>query len=130
MKYQDKKVAGVWIDHNEARIVTTSDHQPNGVFEVVGKVKSEHHTHKGSSENTFNNKQTQELNRFFKDLAVSIKSYDALYIIGPGQAQEQLKNFFKTDSNFKNKEVEIGTADTHQTHNQMIAQIRNHFQKE
>jgi stalled ribosome rescue protein Dom34 len=126
MKYQNKKVAGVWIDHEHAYIVRTNDYKPNGTFEIHEKIKSEHHSERGGSEHTFHHKESQELKKFFQNTASHLQETDALYLFGPGKAQEQFKNYLMEDKHFHHKEITLGGAQ-HQTPNQLIAQVRNHF---
>ncbi len=126
MKYQNKKVAGIWLDHEHAYIIRTSDFLAEGTYDVHEKIKSEHHAERGGSEHTFHHKESQELKKFFVQIAAQVQHADALYIFGPGKAQEQLKNFLTDDKHFQGKEISTGTAQ-HQTHNQLLAQVRAHF---
>ncbi|MBU6203748.1 MAG: hypothetical protein ACK5AS_01060 [Bacteroidota bacterium] len=126
MKYQNKKVAGVWIDHDHAYIIRSSDYKSNGLFEIQEKIKADHHPEHSGSEHTFHQKQAQEQHKFFSALTSHLNQADALYIFGPGKAQEQLRNYLIEDKQYKNKEIVTGTAQ-HQTPNQLIAQVREHF---
>ena len=126
MKYNTKKVAGVWIDHKHAYIISTSDRKNEGTYEVIKKIEAEHHTDKSSSESVHHNKENQELKGFYQQVSTQLEGDDALFIVGPGKAQEELKNFLQQKQNFKNKEIELGTAD-HLSMNEMIAKIRTHF---
>ena len=38
--YNEKKVAGLWIDHEIAQIITAKDDSNEETFEVVKKIKS------------------------------------------------------------------------------------------
>ena len=43
MKHEhSKKLSGVWLDHQEALIVTTEDHKDHGEYAIREKVKSGH----------------------------------------------------------------------------------------
>ena len=62
------------------------------------------------------------------NVASKVKTADAIFIIGPGTAQEELRNFLNKDQHFTKKEIEIGSADS-LTMNEMIAKVRSHFNK-
>jgi stalled ribosome rescue protein Dom34 len=126
MKYQHKKVAGIWLDHHHAYIIRTPDYLAEGEYDVREKIKAEHHGERSGSEHTFHQKEARELNKFFREICKHIQQVDALYIFGPGKAQEQFKNYLSEDKHFQSKEIIIGTAQ-HQTPNQLIAQVRAHF---
>ncbi len=126
MNYQNKKVAGVWIDHGHAYVIRTIDYKADGTYEVHEKIKSEHHAERGGSEHTFHHKESQELKKFFQHITPHLQNTEAIYIFGPGKAQEQFKNFLLEDKHFQHKEIMLGSAQ-HQTHNQLIAQVRDHF---
>ncbi len=126
MKYQGKKVIGVWIDHKQAIMISTSDRMSEGDYSVIKKIVSKHHSDHSSSENAHHKKLAQEIHHLYDEVSQFIKEDDAIFITGPGTAQEELKNYLNTDQHFKNKEIELGTSD-HPTDNQMIAEVRNHF---
>ena len=54
--YNEKKVAGLWIDHEIAQIITANDDGNEETFEVVKKIKSNIHGSFGSSQNANSNK--------------------------------------------------------------------------
>ncbi|MBK9151198.1 MAG: hypothetical protein IPM26_09415 [Saprospiraceae bacterium] len=126
MKYQNKKVLGIWMDKDHAELFHTPDYSIDGEFQLVEKVKSTHHGQHGSSEHVAHHKKNLESQKFFKALSQKIADVDAVYIIGPGQSQEQFRNFLREDKHFSKTEIELGTAD-HLSPNQVIAKIRNHF---
>ena len=126
MKYNGKKVVGVWIDHKHAFVISTPDRKNLGEFGVVNKIESKHHADHSSNENAHHNKVAQEIHRLYENVSKHIVSDDAIFITGPGTAQEEFKNFLKQDQHFRNKEIVIGTSD-HPTENQRVAEVRNHF---
>jgi stalled ribosome rescue protein Dom34 len=126
MKYQGKKVVGVWIDHKIAHIIATPDRQYDGEYDVRNKVQVHEHPNHTNNENVNNNKANNELNKMYDEVSKHIAEDDVIYLIGPGTAQEEFKNYLGQNSHFRTKEIEIGTAD-HPTKNQMVAEIRTHF---
>ncbi len=126
MKYQGKKVIGVWIDHQQAIMISTEDRMNSGEFSVLKKIASAHHGDHSSSEDAHHKKVAQDIHQLYGDVSKFILETDAIFITGPGTAQEELKNYLQTDQHFKSKEIELGTSD-HPTDNQMIAEVRNHF---
>ncbi len=126
MKYQGKKVIGVWIDHQQAIMISTADRMSTGDYSVLKKIASAHHGDHSSSEDSHHKKVAQDIIRLYDDVSQFMKEDDAIFITGPGTAQEELKNHLQNDQHFKSKEIELGTSD-HPTENQMIAEVRNHF---
>ena len=126
MDYQGKKVVGVWIEHKHAYVIGNADSQHDGTYDVLHKIEAPHMTDHNNSEKTHHTKETIQLHHLYKDVSKHLESADAIYIIGPGTAQEELKNYLKESQHFKNKEIQLGTAD-HLTMNQMVAQVRTHF---
>lgn len=128
MKYQNKKVVGVWMDKDHANIFRTPDYSNDGDYTIHEKVAISHHGHHGRSEHTGHQKKIQETTKYFRELAVHLNKAEAIYLIGPGQSQEQFKNFLMEEKAFSGVEIELGTAD-HLSPNQVIAKIRDHFNK-
>lgn len=126
MKYNGKSVAGVWIDHQHAYIISTPDRKNEGTYDVIEKIGAHHHNDHGSSEKVHNNKETQTLHQLYKDVAKHVESMDALLIIGPGKAQEEFKNFLHENKHFHSKEIALDSAN-HLSMNEMIAKVRMHF---
>ncbi len=126
MNYKGKKVTGVWIDHKHAYLIGTPDRNNDGTYGIIKKIEAVELIDHNRSEKTHHTKEDQILKGLYKDVTAQLESDDAIYIIGPGTAQEELRNFLKENKHFKDKEIEIGTAD-HLTTNEMIAQIRTHF---
>ncbi|MFZ1749792.1 MAG: hypothetical protein WAU01_06355 [Saprospiraceae bacterium] len=125
--YQDKKIAGLWIDHSEAVLISAPDKMNVGEFDFIEKIKSGHKSSRGSSENVQHNKKNQELTKFFKEVGKHITDFEVIFLVGPGVAQEEFRNFAQKDSSLRNITFELGSADTHLTHNQIVARVRDHF---
>ncbi len=121
MTQDEKKCAGIWMDHREAIFITNE----NGEFAIQEKIKSEaYHGRKG--EHTSNNAKRNVDRKYHKDLSNHLMNYDDIYLFGPGTSQEELQNFLQQDLHFKNKNITLGTA-SHITDPQMVAQVRDFF---
>jgi stalled ribosome rescue protein Dom34 len=121
MKHQEKKRAGIWMDHHQAIFMT----EENGHFTIKEKIKGEEYTgHKGES---FANNAERTINRkYHKAISNHLMEFDEIYLFGPGTSQEELRNFLHEDLHFKNKKITLGTSDR-LTDPQMIAQVRDFF---
>ncbi|MBX7052140.1 MAG: hypothetical protein K1X54_08905 [Flavobacteriales bacterium] len=126
MKYQSKKVAGVWIDHQHAYIIGNADLKSQGDYGVIKKIVSKHHADHSSSEDAHHHRIAQEIKQMYEHVAEQIQAAEAIYITGPGNAQEELRNYLMKDRKFQGKEIALGTSD-HPTDNQRVAEIRKHF---
>ena len=125
--YQDKKVAGLWIDHDKAILIETPNQSNTGDFVQIKKIKSNLHGSFGSSQNANTNKISKELHDFFRQVSQQLTGIDVVYVIGPGKAQEEFRNYVKKEGLMKSVVIEIDTADAHISDNQMVAKVRSHF---
>ncbi|MBL7944262.1 MAG: hypothetical protein JNM00_15955 [Flavobacteriales bacterium] len=123
-----KKVAGLWIDHEQALIVSTSDHTPHGDYNVIGKVKAGHHAFHSSNENASNHQRHAELEKYFKEVSKNLHQFDEVLVFGPGKAQEEFVNHAHADKQMANKKFEMSSTGN-LTENQMTAHVREHFSK-
>ena len=121
MTQEEKKCAGIWLDHRQAIFITGE----NGEFAIKEKIKGEeHHGRKG--EHNANNAKRNIDRKYHKELSNHLMPFDEIYLFGPGTSQEELRNFLNEDLHFKNKKITLGTAD-HITDPQMVAQVRDFF---
>jgi len=125
--YQDKKVTGLWIDHEKAIFIGTNDHSNIGEYDQLKRMKSNIHGSFGSSQNANTNKISRELHDFFRNVSQQLTDTDVVYVIGPGKAQEEFRNFVKKEGLLKSVAIELDTADAHLSDNQIIAKVRKHF---
>jgi hypothetical protein len=125
--YTGKKVAGLWIDHDKAILIETPDQSNTGDFVQIKKIKSNIHGSFGSSQNANTNKISKELHDFFRQVSQQLGGKDVVYVIGPGKAQEEFRNYLKKEGNLKSVTIELDTADAHISDNQMVAKVRSHF---
>jgi stalled ribosome rescue protein Dom34 len=127
MSYQGKKIAGVWIDHRHAYVISTPDRAHTGEYSIIKKMEAQHHSDHSSSENAHNHKLATETHKLYESVSSVIQDVDSIFLTGPGTAQEEFQNYLKKEHAFGGKEISIGTSD-HPTDNQKIAEIRKHFE--
>lgn len=124
MQQNTKKNAGVWLDSQQATIIATTD-QSTGDYSIQEKIKAKEN-HGGGSEHSMNNAKQSDNLKFFKSISAQLMSYDSLLIFGPGKLQEQFQNYLQQDGQFKNKQVNIDSADK-LTDPQIVAKVRDFF---
>ncbi|MBW8360610.1 MAG: hypothetical protein K0M56_00320 [Kaistella sp.] len=138
MKNNLNKQVGVWLDHSEAYFIDLSKDS-----NIVEKVNSDQESHlriageQGDGVRLGNNRSTnnehqkhsreQELSKEYYDmLADRLKNFDDILLFGSTHAKDELYNELKSDKHFDGKTISVKPAD-HLTENQMIAEVRKHF---
>jgi len=121
-KSNPRQYAGVWMDKENAIIITQTEDADYGISE---KLKAEGHQASGS-EHSMNNAQHGDNLKYFKSLAAMLHNYDEILVFGPGKAQEQFKNHLDSDAIFKNKKISLDSGE-HLTDPQMTAKVREFF---
>lgn len=126
MKHNSKKkYAGIWLDNQQAKIISNSGENDNNDYVVQEKIKAKEN-HGGGSEHTINNARQSDNIKYFKSISAHLLDYDEILIFGPGKSQEQLHNFLEQDAQFGNKKISVDSADQ-LTDPQMIAKVRDFF---
>jgi stalled ribosome rescue protein Dom34 len=125
MKNNEKQQVGVWIDNQEAILISTTPESENKEYTIHGKIKASG-AHSGGSEHNMNNAKHTDAIKYYKAVSAQLVNYDQILIFGPGQSQEQLQNHLHEDAQFKSKKISIDTADQ-LTDPQMIAKVRDFF---
>jgi hypothetical protein len=127
MSNQGKSVVGIWMDQKHAIVISTPNRKPNGTYEMIKKIeRGDHSNDVYKNESAELKKDTAETKKYHKAIIAEIDQADAIYIFGPGKAQEELKNVLSDMHQFKSKHIELGTSDKMSV-NQMIARVRDHF---
>jgi hypothetical protein len=126
MKQQaQKQFAGVWLDNQQATIITSSPESASGEYSIKDTVKAAA-TQGGGSEHSMNNaKQTGHL-KYFKAISRLLMPFDEILLFGPGQSQEQFQHHLQDDAQFKSKQITIDSSDQ-LTDPQRIAKVRDFF---
>ena len=120
-----KQYAGVWIDNQDAMIISNSPENKNGEYAIQNKIKAKE-MRGGGSEHSMNNAKQSDAVKYFKSLSNLLLNYDEILVFGPGQSQEQFQNHLKQDVQFKSKQITIDSAEQ-LTDPQMIAKVRDFF---
>ena len=126
MSNSEKKVVAVWIDNSEAYLFATPNRSKNGGFEQIDKIESDSHSGSNRNDRSELAKDQQEQRKMFKEITNKINDDDLIYIFGPGQAQEKLKNHLEENHHFTSKHIELGTSDSI-NEKQMIDYLEKHF---
>ena len=125
MKQTQKQYAGVWLDNQNAMIITRIPGDQNGDYAIQTKVKATENRGGGSEHSMNNAKQSHNL-KYFKSLSGMLLNYDEILVFGPGKSQEQFQNHLQEDPQFKSKKIVIDSAEQ-LTDPQMIAKVRDFF---
>lgn len=121
--FNEKQVAGIWMDNNKACVITRDS--AGNEFTILQTIKADD-SRGGGSEHSMNNAKQGNSAKFYKSISALLQNYDKLLIFGPGKAQEQFKNHLEADAQFAKKNISIDSADQ-LTEPQMIAQVREFF---
>jgi len=121
----EKKLAGVWIDNSKAIIAKNHDAQNAFKFFLCNPVKHEAQ-HGNSSENAANNAEKTTKNKFFKEIEKLITNTEELYITGPGNIQEELKNHLHETAQYKNLRITLDTS-SQMSDQQVLETVKDYF---
>ncbi len=99
-----EKLAGVWLDHQEAHVISNHNGREVTALEIKAHVKSEG-TGRYGSEVTANNSKTTSLHKFFNEIMSHLTNSQELYLLGTGTAQEELTNYLATIPEWKKLKV-------------------------
>ncbi|MEC5158783.1 hypothetical protein [Chryseobacterium sp. MP_3.2] len=121
----EKKLAGIWMDSENATVVKNHDIESAYKFFVCDPVKRDVQ-HGNSSEKNANNVEQTNTAKYFKDLEMLITNTEELYLTGTGQIQEQFKNHLAETAQFKNLKVTLDT-DQKMSPDQVLEKVKSHF---
>lgn len=121
----DKKLAGIWMDSENAIVVKNHDIESAYKFFVCDPIKRDVQ-HGNSSEKNANNVEQTNTAKFFKDLEYLITNTQELYLTGTGTIQEQFKNHLAETAQFKNLKLTLDT-DQKMSDEQFLEKVKSHF---
>ena len=127
---------GVWIDHRKAVLVRLS---PSGeeIEEIPSEVEKHVRASGGSRSATpygpqdiaagdrVDRKYAQHLNRFYDEVITHFDQAEAIFILGPGEAKQELEKRID-DRAMRGRIVAIESCDK-MTTPQLAAKVRNYF---
>jgi hypothetical protein len=132
-----KTIAGLWIDHRKAIVVTLSDTGEQQTREIMSDVEKQPGRIKGKrSSGSFESQQmqaddkqqrgfTKHLKNYYNDVVSSIRGAQSVLIFGPGEAKGELKKLME-QNNLHDRVVITEPADK-MTDGQIAARVRDHF---
>ena len=131
-----KKVAGLWIDHKKAVLVTfmdgkeekkqvLSNTEKNVRFSGGHHSKTPYGAYRGSYESTQDRRFANNLNRYYDEVIAALHDAESVLIFGPGEAKGEIEKRLK-GGNFPGQVVGVETADK-MTDRQVAAKIQEHF---
>lgn len=121
----EKKLAGIWMDGENATVVKNHDIESAYKFFLCDPVKREVQ-HGNSNEKNANNVEQTNTAKYFKDLENLITNTQELYLTGTGQIQEQFKNHLAETAQFKNLKVTLDT-DQKMSPEEVLEKVKSHF---
>lgn len=121
----EKKLAGIWMDSENAIVVKNHDIESAFKFFLCDPVKREVQGGNSSEKNANNAEQTNTA-KFFKELEHLITNTEELYVTGTGTIQEQFKHHLAETAQFKNLKVELGT-DQKMSGEQFLEEVKKHY---
>ena len=121
----EKKLAGIWMDSENATVVKNHDIESAYKFFVCDPVKRDVQRGNSNEKNANNVEQTNTA-KFFKDLEHLITNTEELYLTGTGTIQEQFKNHLAETPQFKNLKVKLDTAQK-MSDEQLLDTVKKHF---
>jgi hypothetical protein len=132
-----KTIAGLWIDHRKAIVVTLSDTGEQQTREIMSDVEKQPGRINGKrSIGAFESQQmqaddkqqrgfTKHLKTFYEDVLASIRGSESVLIFGPGEAKGELRKLME-QNNLHDRVVVLESADK-MTDRQIAARVRDHF---
>jgi len=122
------RLAGVWIDHKKAVIVSASEGRIT-TRTVESDVDAHPHyggQQDGGGEKKYEERHRQSLDRYYDKVIAHLGEPEALLIFGPGEAKLELKGRLGRSVTPSQLSVEIETADR-LTDPQIVAKVKEHF---
>ena len=120
-----EKLAGVWLDKQDAYVISNHDGREVTSLEIKGHVKNEGVGRYGS-EVTANNSKVTSQHKFFNEIMSHLTNSQELYLIGPGTAQEELTHYLATIPEWKKMKVSDEPTDKMNAE-QALNKISDHY---
>jgi nitrogenase subunit NifH len=122
------KNMGIWMDHASANLmeVTTNPITTTTIEASYTHQDKQDSLHK--SENLMHNKEQQQQEKFYRQIAVEISKHENVLLFGPTNAKTELLNMLRADQAFSKINIEVKDADK-MTENQQQAFVKEHFSK-
>ena len=137
MRQSEGKFVGLWIDHRKA-VVVRIDGQKVTVAHIESAVEGHFRLKGGApsctcygsqavvSESQRENRVQQQFRRYYQEVIKALRSANAIFIFGPGEAKLELKKEIRKSKELASRIVGIETTDK-MTDNQIAAKVREAF---
>jgi hypothetical protein len=135
-----KTVAGVWIDHRKAIIVTLSDEGEEKTQQILSNVEKQLGRFDGERSTTSFESQlvkeddrqqrgfTKHLKVFYDEVQSCVRDAEFVMIFGPGEAKGELKKLMD-QNNHRDRVVTVESADK-MTDRQIAAKVHQYFARQ
>lgn len=129
---------GVWIDHKKAVIVPAgadtvtvveSDVPPHTRFGGSGGYPGSQSSQRGASERRGEERNRNALDKYFDQVIAALGHPEALLILGPGEAKQQLADRIGRATTRPQPALTLETTDK-LTDPQIVATVTKHFEKQ
>lgn len=118
---------GIWMDHSEANLINLNVDNKNHIIQSKFAFSTkEEALQKG--EKHMHNKEQQQQEAYYKEIANEILKYDHVLLFGPTNAKAELHNYLNKDLHFERVKVDVESADN-MTDNEKAAFVKAHFSK-
>ena len=119
---------GVWIDHKKAIIVSIAAGEvtTRTLTSDIGAHPHYSGSQEGGGEKKYEQRHTQDLDRYYDDVIGQIGKPDALLLFGPGEAKLQLKERLRRSNVSSESIVAVETTDK-LTDPQIVAKVKEHY---
>ena len=119
---------GIWIDHKKAVVVTLSAGQVSTktLMSDVGPHTRYSGSQEGGGEKKYEERHSQDLDRYYDDVISQLGEPDALLLFGPGEAKLQLKDRLGRSNVLSESIVAVESADQ-LTDPQIVAKVKEHY---
>lgn len=140
METKVRKKVGVWIDQNQAILVTYNTEQATFLEKIESPIESRvripgrtssktiwgHNYAPSNNEYRTNNTRQEQVKKYFSILENKLGGYDEILLFGPGIFKNRFFKEISSNKGFSNVKVHAMDADK-MTSNQLLAFVRNHF---
>ena len=119
---------GIWIDHKKAVVVTISAGHVSTktLMSDVGPHTRYSGSQEGGGEKKYEERHSQDLDRYYDDVISQLGEPDALLLFGPGEAKLQLKDRLGRSKVLPERIVVVESADK-LTDPQIVAKVKDHY---
>jgi hypothetical protein len=138
MKAYQKNVAGLWLDHRQAVIVSITD-TGETIKRVVSGIERKVRLSGGSrtaktpygpQQVSVDGKQQERIKRqlhaYYQEIMLSVRDATKILMLGPGEAKNELNKEMEKFPELAGKKITVETADK-MTDNQVAARVRRFF---